>query len=236
MSNSTQIISWKLLRSSFQPHCSHMQWDREQFEAFQEDDTPLLRFYSFQAPTITIGRLEVQQGHRIPSHVPIDVRPTGGRAVYHGSKDLCYSVMAPCWNSQVGGSLLESYLKISRILQAAFLALGKNVELAPHRIPTQKAKHCFSSPSYAELLLHDKKIAGGAQCRRQNVFLQQGVILLDVDPEWECLSPEWRGEGMAGLNYENEQYISRPQLEAAIIKSFEACGIGWLEYDFHNGK
>jgi lipoate-protein ligase A len=126
----------------------------------------------------------------------------------------------------VGGSLLETYRKISRFLETGINALGRSVELTLERHKGSQGPHCFSAPSFGELMLNGKKVAGGAQARRGEVFLQQGVILLNVDPGWKKLVPPGVESPMTGLNEnKNLSPVTAAQVEASIIEAFKAAGV-----------
>jgi lipoate-protein ligase A len=123
---------------------------------------------------------------------------------------------------------LESYRKISGLLAYALRELNRDVRLSEDRHPGSQTGHCFSSPSFAELVYQGKKVAGGAQAREGNAFLQQGVILLSVSPEWKNLfggSPE---SPMAGLNDDSAvPFLNRKDLEDALVAAFEEAGINF---------
>lgn len=215
--------SWKLLPSSWVPSEGQMEFDRKLFKSFQDGDPPILRFFYFKKPTLTLGRLEARRSDLARFTYPHEIRPTGGRAVLHGEGDLCYAVIASSRDERVGGDLMASYQKISGLLQKAFQNLGREVELsaAPHR--SQGLAHCFSAPSQCELTLGGKKVAGGAQAREKNHFLQQGVILLSVSPDWQKAFPESGTDSMVGLNdISGTAPVTRAGLEKALLQSFES--------------
>jgi lipoate-protein ligase A len=148
--------------------------------------------------------------------------------VLHGEGDLCYSIVAPTNDPLVGGELLESYRKISAILAYALRDLGREVRLSDEKHPGLEAGHCFSSPSFAELILNGRKVAGGAQAREGSVFLQQGVILLSVSPEWKGLLPGTGESPMTGLNEDKAlPPLSRVDVERAVVSAFEEAGINF---------
>jgi len=201
-----------------------MEWDRQAFRAFQESHAPMLRFFRFQKPTFTMGRLEARRIDLQKLPHPHEVRPTGGWTVLHGEGDLCYSLFASTRDPLVGGDLIASYQKISRLLQGAFKALGRQVELStePHR--ASGMTHCFSAPSKCELTLGGKKVSGGAQAREGNVFLQQGVILLSVSEGWRKAYGSGALEAMTGLNDGPQAPVEAGQIEAAVEKAFQQAG------------
>ena len=217
---------WHLIPSAFTLPVGQMAYDEQLFEAFRETDAPILRFYHWDRPTLTLGKIEAKRLDLASLAWPYEIRPTGGRAVLHGSGDLCYSLIAPVGDPLVGGSLLDSYRKISLILAGALKTLGRDVALSETKHPALDAPHCFASPAHAELLLGGKKVAGGAQARREKVFLQQGVILLSVDPGWAKLAPPGAPIPIAGLNDDTSLTpVTRASLEAAVTHAFQAFGV-----------
>ncbi len=46
-----------------------------------------------------------------------------------------------------------------------------------------KSAVCFDTPSWYELVVEGKKVAGSAQTRQKGVILQHGAILLSLDEE-----------------------------------------------------
>lgn len=203
-----------------------MAYDQELFQNFQSGQPPILRFFFFERPTLTLGRLEARRMD--PSHLlyPHEIRPTGGRAVLHGEGDLCYSIVASNRDPLVGGELLESYRKISGLLAYALRGLDRQVKLSDEKHAGIDADHCFSAPSYGELTLQGKKVAGGAQAREGEKFLQQGVILLSVAEGWKDLFPGTVESPMIGLNDDATlPALTRLDVERAITDAFQEAGM-----------
>jgi lipoate-protein ligase A len=206
-----------------------MAYDGELFKAFQSGTAPILRFFYFPKITFTLGRLEARRFKLDSLTFPYEVRPTGGRAVLHGEGDLCYAIVASKDDALVGGTLIESYCKISKLLAKGLQSLGRNVQITTEKHLGLGDPHCFSAPSQAELTLNGKKVAGGSQAREGGVFLQQGVILLSVMKEWKKVFSTSSVENMAGLNdVSTLPVIQREELEKALIQGFEASGV-WFE-------
>jgi lipoate-protein ligase A len=203
-----------------------MAYDAGLFKRFQPGQPPILRFFFFEQPTLTLGRLEARRINLSGLPYPYEIRPTGGRTVLHGAGDLCYSIVASTTDPLVGGELLESYRKISGLLAYALRGLDREVKLSEEKHPGLETGHCFSSPSFAELTLHGKKVAGGAQARESAVFLQQGVILLSVAPEWKAILPNGAESPMTGLNEDSAlPSLGRMDVERAVVEAFEETGI-----------
>jgi len=217
---------WRLIPSTCDPTPGQMAYDVELFGRFKPGDPPILRFFFFERPTLTLGRLEARRLKLDQLSYPYEIRPTGGRAVLHGTGDLCYSIVAPVTDPLVGGSLLDSYRKIGGILSYALRGLGREVRLSDEKKVGTWENHCFSAPSFAELTLHGKKVAGGAQARQGGTFLQQGVLLLTVSPEWKTLFPDAEGGAMAGLNEEaGLPALNRTDIERAVVDAFQEAGV-----------
>jgi lipoyl(octanoyl) transferase len=217
---------WRLIPSSCVPTPGQMAYDEELFRRFQPGQPPILRFFFFERPTLTLGRLEARRTNLSRLSFPYEIRPTGGRTVLHGEGDLCYSIVAPVTDPLVGGSLLESYRKISGLLAYALRGLDREVRLSEEKHAGLEADHCFSAPSTGELTLHGKKVAGGAHAREGGVFLQQGVLLLSVAPGWKDLFFQTPEAPMAGLNEDvTLPPLSRKEVEEGIVEAFREAGI-----------
>jgi lipoate-protein ligase A len=201
-----------------------MAQDLDLFQNYRADQTPILRFFIFDKPTFTLGRLEARRFDTARLPHPYEVRPTGGRAVLHGAADLCYAVIAPTKDPLVGGALMDSYCKISKLFAAGLKALGRDVTMTSEKHLGLGDPHCFTAPSQAELTWRGKKVAGGAQARRGDVFLQQGVFLLSVADDWKKVFPADSVENMKGLNDEGLP-ITRETLEQALTEAFIQAGV-----------
>lgn len=201
-----------------------MLFDQELFENYSVDQGPILRFFSFAEPAFTLGRLEARRFDLSRLPYPHEVRPTGGRAVLHGPADLCYALIAPVRDPLVGGPLMDSYCKISKVFADGLKSLGRDVKMTSEKHLGLGDPHCFTAPSQAELTWSGKKVAGGAQARRGDVFLQQGVFLLSVAEDWKKVFPPESVANMAGLNDEGP-VLTRAQLEQALVEAFEKAGV-----------
>ena len=218
-------MNWQLIPSAQAISSGQMAYDTELFKSFQPDSNPILRFFYFSKPTLTLGRLEARRISLDNLSFPHEVRPTGGRAVLHGDMDLCYAIIASKDDPLVGGTLIESYCKIGKLVAQGLQNLGREVQMTTEKHLGLGDPHCFSAPSQAELTWNGKKIAGGAQAREGNVFLQQGVILLSVAEDWKKAFSASSVENMAGLNDDDSlPVLKREQLEKALTRVFSANG------------
>jgi lipoate-protein ligase A len=87
---------------------------------------------------------------------------------------------------------------------------------------------CFSSPSWYEIVVNNKKIIGSAQRRLSGAFLQHGSILMDYDPalETEVIPGGCTADVVTSINRELGKNVSLEEVQQAFAKGFsEALGI-----------
>lgn len=153
---------------------------------------PVIRFYTWNPPTLSIGYFQ-----RLEKEIDIAKveekgyglvrRQTGGRGVLH-DKELTYSVIVPESHPAMPKTVTEAYRIISTGLLEGFKLLGFDAYFSVPRSKEEREKLkqprssvCFDAPSWYELVVEGKKIAGSAQTRQKGVILQHGSILQDVD-------------------------------------------------------
>ncbi|MCK4507836.1 MAG: lipoate--protein ligase family protein [Desulfuromonadales bacterium] len=152
---------------------------------------PVLRFYRWQPATVTLGYAQsvaTDLDLEVCRQAGLDVvrRPTGGRAVLH-DQEVTYAVIAPLNTDLFGSSVLDCYRVISEILQKTLLQLDLPAQFVPGK-PRGGSRNvmkavCFSAPSQYELVIDDRKVAGSAQKRYGQAFLQHGSIPVEIDLE-----------------------------------------------------
>lgn len=155
---------------------------------------PTVRFYGWEPAALSIGYFQKAEeevdlaalGRRGYGFVR---RPTGGRAVLHDA-ELTYSVVVPESHPGMPGTVNEAYRVLSEGLVEGFRRLGLRAEMAALAEGGKKAAlsaaasaACFDSPSWYELVVEGRKIAGSAQMRHRGAILQHGSILLDLDAD-----------------------------------------------------
>ena len=155
---------------------------------------PTVRFYTWNPATLSIGYFqkaakEINLEEVQKRQLGFVRRATGGRAVLH-DKELTYSVIVSEAHPRMPSSVTEAYKVISMGLLHGFQNLGLDAEMVSLATEEEKEKYrspgssaCFDSPSWYELVVEGKKVAGSAQTRQRGVILQHGSILLDMDVE-----------------------------------------------------
>ncbi len=184
---------WLYLVDPPRSGAENMQVDRTLLEWAEEcpDTLTAVRFYRWSVPTISLGRNQKPQGAIDPHYcrqkaIPIVLRPTGGRAVFH-HHEVTYSVVSNDPHFFPLKNISETYRLIAGALQAGLGRLGISIHLAPGSpesnasIPGEGKQPCFTSPSRYELLSGSLKIVGSAQRQLRRSFLQHGSIPLRVD-------------------------------------------------------
>ena len=153
---------------------------------------PVVRFYTWNTATLSVGYFQ-----RLKKEIDIDKvkekgfglvrRQTGGRGVLH-DKELTYSVIVPESHPNMPSTITEAYRVISEGLLEGFKLLGFDAYFAIPRSKEEREKLkqprsavCFDAPSWYELVVEGRKIAGSAQTRQKGVILQHGSLLQDVD-------------------------------------------------------
>ncbi|PTI45606.1 lipoate--protein ligase family protein [Staphylococcus succinus] len=153
---------------------------------------PVIRFYTWNPATLSVGYFQ-----RLTKEIDIEKvkekgygmvrRQTGGRGVLH-DKELTYSVIVPESHPDMPSTVTEAYRVISEGLLEGFKLLGFDTYFAIPRSKEERDKLkqprsavCFDAPSWYELVVEGRKIAGSAQVRQKGVILQHGSLLQDVD-------------------------------------------------------
>lgn len=138
-----------------------------------------LRFYQWPRPTLSLGFHQ----QRLPAHwlelaaagvLDLVRRPSGGRAVLHGSGDLTYALIWPSPPPQRA----EAYRRSCRWLQRGFAAIDLPLEFGEAAINRDRDS-CFATSTAADLVHADgSKRIGSAQLWRRGALLQHGSILI----------------------------------------------------------
>ena len=184
--------NWRLINSGFQTGAMNMALDEALLHSVANGESlPVLRFYRWHPATVTLGYAQSVTSDldlEVCRQAGLDVvrRSTGGRAVLH-DHEVTYAIIAPLNSSLFGNSVLDCYRVISTVLQETLRQLGLPAQLVPGKprdgnLNATKAV-CFSTPSQYELVIDGRKVAGSAQKRHGQAFLQYGSISIEMDLE-----------------------------------------------------
>jgi lipoate-protein ligase A len=186
---------WRFISSGSQSPAYNMAVDEAILTAHSEGKVPpTVRFYGWNPATLSIGYFqkaveEIDFAHLEREGLGFVRRPTGGRAVLH-DKELTYSIIVSESYPGIPRGVTEAYRVLSEGLLLGFRKLGLDARMVQLESEEDKSKYasmgsaaCFDSPSWYELVVEGRKIAGSAQTRQKQVVLQHGSILLDLDVE-----------------------------------------------------
>ncbi|SDY55663.1 lipoate-protein ligase A [Evansella caseinilytica] len=183
-----------------------MDWHR------QKQIPPVIRFYGWEPATLSVGYFqnvekEINQEAVKAHQLGFVRRPTGGRGVLHDD-ELTYSVIVCENHPKMPATVTEAYRVISEGLLEGFKRLGLQAAFSIPRTVEEKEQLkrprsavCFDAPSWYELVVEGRKIAGSAQTRQKGVILQHGSIILSLDED----------KLFDVFNYPNEKVRTRMQ-------------------------
>ncbi|MEI7024703.1 lipoate--protein ligase family protein [Paenibacillus sp. y28] len=187
------MAQWRFIHSGACAPAANMAIDEAILTAHSEGRVPpTVRFYGWNPASLSIGyfqkaREEIDLEALEQKGIGFVRRPTGGRAVLH-DQELTYSLIVSENYPGMPRSVTEAYRVLSAGLLYGFQRLGLQAEMVSLASEEEKQKYgtassaaCFDSPSWYELVVEGRKIAGSAQTRTKGVILQHGSILLDMD-------------------------------------------------------
>ncbi|ADC48399.1 MULTISPECIES: lipoate--protein ligase family protein [Alkalihalophilus] len=155
---------------------------------------PTIRFYGWNPATLSIGyfqKVEKEVNMQAVKDYGLGFvrRPTGGRGVLH-DQELTYSVIVSEDHPEMPATVTEAYRVISEGILEGFKKVGLDAYFAVPRTDEEKnalknprSAVCFDAPSWYELVVEGRKVAGSAQTRQKGVILQHGSIILDIDED-----------------------------------------------------
>jgi len=165
-------MKWRVVKLSDYNAFMNMAMDEAVSEAVAEKKSlPTIRFYTWNPSAVSIGyfqSLEQEVNVEKCEELGVDVvrRRTGGGAVYHDDKgEITYSVIAP--ENIMPKGIIESYHVICGWIVDSLKRINIESEFKPIN----------------DIITNGKKISGNAQTRRNNIVLQHGTILYDLDVE-----------------------------------------------------
>lgn len=215
---------------------------------------PVIRFYGWNPATLSIGYFqkaekEIDLQKVKDSGLGFVRRATGGRAVLH-EHELTYSVIVSEEHERMPKNVTEAYRVISEgILKGfqnlhfdAYFAVPKTEE-DRQKLKDPRSAICFDAPSWYELVVEGRKVAGSAQTRQKGVILQHGSILLDLDDDKlfdlfvfrnerlkERMFKSFRDKAVA-INELSDRIVSIDEAKAAFKAGFaEGLEVDLVEY------
>jgi lipoate-protein ligase A len=167
----------------------NMALDEALGETAAESRVPVLRFYTWIEPTLSLGYFQslADRDEHLPSRAAAVVRrASGGGAILH-DRELTYSLALPCSERDVGDAAwlyravhqaLVDTLAEWQVLAAVRAEPGHAVPSGPVLTRPREPFLCFQRAAAGDVVLGGMKIAGSAQRRRRGALLQHGSVLL----------------------------------------------------------
>ncbi len=206
-------------------------------EALLESSLPVLRFYRWKPPGLSIGYFQnhqqIDKEFCRKNNIDIVRRLTGGNAVLHDD-ELTYSFIID--EVHMPESVTDSYKEISRAILFALNSLGLDARMNEDVKKEQRSDVCFKDPSWYEILVDEKKIVGSAQKRIDKKLLQHGAILLGIDIPKYCMCFKRCDDllidnlknRMTAVNLERDP-VTYSEMKQEMIRGFEKLGFELVE-------
>jgi lipoate-protein ligase A len=234
---------WRLIESEPNLGVYNMSVDEELLARAQAgEQVPVLRFYTWDPAAVSIGRFQkIEEAVNADAckrrGIDIVRRITGGRAVLH-DRELTYSIIARTDDPFFPTTVLGAYKRIAAGLLQGLKNLGISAEMVSRsgRHATLVKKNskdpaCFSSPSWYEIVVNNRKIIGSAQRRLSGAFLQHGSILMDFDTalEAEVIRGGGSGDCVTTIRKELGKAVPLDDVKQAFVKGFsEELGMDFI--------
>jgi lipoate-protein ligase A len=214
------------------------------------DDSPVLRFYTWDAPTLSLGyfqSLDQRQMHDESLAIPCVRRASGGGAIVH-DQELTYSFSwARQSTSDLSGDMAYEQMHDVIINALASFGIQTMTFLQSAAKPKPESEFlCFRRRTEQDIVLAGYKVAGSAQRRGRARRLQHGSILLraskhapqlpglfDLSSKMILVSElaDRIAQGLAtrlGLSVHSSQLSDREVRESRLISAEKFGDVGWL--------
>lgn len=185
--------TWRFVYSGLRSPAENMAIDEAILTAHSEGKVlPTVRFYRWEPAALSIGYFQKAEEEvdfaALEQHgIGFVRRPTGGRAVLH-DQELTYSMIVSENYPGMPKGITDAYRVLSEGLLYGFRNLGLQARMVNLSSDEEKLKYsaagsaaCFDSPSWYELVVEGRKVAGSAQTRQKGAILQHGSVLLELD-------------------------------------------------------
>lgn len=219
----------------------NMETDLKLLEGLAEDEKIILHFYAWEGTCATYGYFidpfKLLNKPKIQSaNLCLARRPTGGGLIFH-QYDLAFSLLIPASHSKFSMNTLNNYLLVNRGVAEAIKEFGEKKEIAllekeTGPINTPSSQFCMAKSTIFDVILHGRKVGGGAQRRTKHGLLHQGSIALSLPSDEflnEILIHPSVGEAMRrnghfllGENPHVDQLeTGRRELQFLLMKAFQ---------------
>jgi lipoyl(octanoyl) transferase len=178
--------AFRLIVDGAHPGSYNMAFDEALMRSAGEKDfLPVIRFYRWSEPTVSVGYFEdLDLARRIfPGGCGMTMvrRLTGGGNVLH-ERDLTFSIVSKMPSPIIPQDVKDSYLRINEAVRLGLRMTYPVLDYADCKNTSQrsaqKGRTCFEEPSCFDLLLNGKKVLGASQRRWAGALLHQSTVLI----------------------------------------------------------
>ncbi len=147
---------------------------------------PVLRFYQWREPTLSLGyfqRYDDRHSHPASQNCAVVRRTSGGGAILH-DREVTYSITLPAGH-RISRRADDLYRASHRALIEALEAFGISAALHDTQRSSGATTNgiesflCFARRTCDDVLVNQWKVAGSAQRRSRGAVLQHGSIILE---------------------------------------------------------
>jgi len=184
-----ELGQWQVVNSGTNSAEMNMALDVQLLEGLASgiSQQAILHLYEWNHPSATYGYfikpqslLCLQAAADINLHLAR--RPTGGGIIFHLT-DFAFSILVPEGHCGYSINTMDNYAFVNNIVIGVisqFKAKLKPVLLQkdPSAMDASCTQFCMAKPTKYDVVIDNKKVAGGAQRRTKHGFLHQGTISL----------------------------------------------------------
>jgi len=182
---------WKIIDTGKNSAEKNMALDIQLLEGLTTADNQdaLLHLYDWNQPSATYGYFIKPESllcmqTAADNNLQLARRPTGGGIIFHLT-DFAFSMLVPAGHGGYSINTLDNYAFVNKIV-IDVISQFKNT-LKPTLLQNEPISRdiacthfCMAKPTKYDVILNEKKVAGGAQRRTKHGFLHQGTISLTL--------------------------------------------------------
>ena len=153
MNLSVKSEPWDFWHDGAHPPALNMALDEALLETAPGRGRPLLRFYRWDRPAVSIGYIQKFSAAPAAGYAIVR-RPTGGGVVFH-DHDFTYTVVIPSQHWLAGVDRMQSYAFINTAVQAGLAECRIPAALAETEIPhtvDRLTMVCFKTPTRYDVM------------------------------------------------------------------------------------
>ncbi len=205
-------MTFRLIELETYDGAMNMALDQAIYEkAAFEEGAPTIRFYQWGKPTISLGAYQSISDINLAAvkahNIDMVRRLTGGRAVYHGTKDFTYSVVVPI--KLFNYSISTAYRSICNSIVIALKKIGIKANIEHNN----------------DVIVDGKKISGNAaKALDGGWYLQHGTIHFDIDHKLlgEIFKHDFKMFEDKSTSILEQKKVSKEELYKALREGFTA--------------